>query len=1457
MEVNSQPIEPIGPARADRPVNRPAGRLASPGAGALRKWLRSRLGDPLYRNGYALIASSVVTSALGLVYWLLAARLYPAAAVGVSAALISAMTLLANASQLNLKGALNRFLPRAGSAAGTFVVRSYAIALSVSAVAGAIFVAGIDIWVPRLGFLLDRPEVAIWFVLSTMAWTVFVLQDSVLAGIRQATWVPVENGVFSVAKIILLVALTAAAPVLGVYYSWSLSALLVVGPITLLLVRRLLPAHVKRTRGRHEAFSSRQVVGYAAPDFLAYLVWMGTNSVLPLIVLQMAGAEANAYFFVSWTIAYALYMIPSSMGMALIAEASLEPERLAAHTRRAVTESARLVVPAAAFVVCFASPILGLMGSDYSEEASTLLRLLALSAIPFMFVAAYANAMRVQQRMRAVVRTYVSLCAIVLALGIPLLNSIGIEGLGIAWLVGQSVVAAAVIASYFRRDGGPGAREELVRSAANGLRWARSLRLRLVSARARDAILERLRRKDPAMSSWGLHGYLGSFNDIAVMTVGPAEAEPVALIKRSSSQVADGSLLYEEEVLKTLNSDGRLGDWRDLIPGVIDGGFEDGRRFLVETRVPGTPAQRLLEEGIGSAQVVAATEAAIRPLHGKTMKMVRVDQTLLWRWVDDPIKRLRPVITECSRLDGNEQALERLRSDLRQILGGRTVVASFVHGDLSPGNILMTDDGAKVTGLVDWEAGQDRGLPQVDLMHLWMTAAMTEQQRELGAVAADLLAGWQTPGAEGDEESGKRSKAAFARAVVLLAWLHHASANVTKSRRFSRSGIWVHRNIDPVLEAFLPQPAPEPEPPAPSRPVDHTGGPAGRPSPAGREGFAGRAGHGGGFSIRSWIERSRSAPAAVLAGVAGLSAAMLLWIVALTSTDPRGMSEFGLLSVLSPAFFLAIALLTVSFAALVHRAPERTGLLATHLVALIALLHATPAIIYGTLRYSWAWKHSGIIDYIQRHGDVAPTIHALDVYHNWPGFFAGNALLNELAGINSSVDLAAWAPLFFNLLTFGALLFVFSALTTDRRIIWIGSWLFFIANWVGQDYFAPQAFAFFLYLVMLGVILRWLRTGPDEAGSRAFRWPSVGGWSFRTPLNEERAVPRAVGPRIRRAAFVLTALVIATITVTHALTSVMVIVVLAALVLSGICATRSLPFVALGFVALWLSTFASSYVVKYAGSTLSSINFPWATTESNLGQAGQFSDGQAVVAHVSRGLVVAIVALAVLGAIRQLRGGGLDRPPVVLAAAPVLLFASGDYDGELLFRIFLFMVPFLAFLGAHAYLPAANESRRSWRPAVVYAATGIAVLVGFLFAYYGKDRQYYFTPDEVAASEYLYEHAPDNSLLIQGTVNYPSQFKNYERFDYVLLAAEEPDTKREFLAAPADVLEDWMSNPEYEDAYVIITRSQIAEIEALGEMPQGSLERIRASLLASPEFDVVVRNPDAVVFTLARQDGES
>ena len=53
--------------------------------------LASVPGDPMLRNGYALIVSATVTQVLGVRYWIVAARISPAAAVGRNSTVMSVM----------------------------------------------------------------------------------------------------------------------------------------------------------------------------------------------------------------------------------------------------------------------------------------------------------------------------------------------------------------------------------------------------------------------------------------------------------------------------------------------------------------------------------------------------------------------------------------------------------------------------------------------------------------------------------------------------------------------------------------------------------------------------------------------------------------------------------------------------------------------------------------------------------------------------------------------------------------------------------------------------------------------------------------------------------------------------------------------------------------------------------------------------------------------------------------------------------------------------------------------------------------------------------------------------------------------------------------------------------------------------------------------------------------------
>jgi hypothetical protein len=328
--------------------------------------------------------------------------------------------------------------------------------------------------------------------------------------------------------------------------------------------------------------------------------------------------------------------------------------------------------------------------------------------------------------------------------------------------------------------------------------------------------------------------------------------------------------------------------------------------------------------------------------------------------------------------------------------------------------------------------------------------------------------------------------------------------------------------------------------------------------------------------------------------------------------------------------------------------------------------------------------------------------------------------------------------------------------------------------------------------------------------------------------------------RVSGPALALAVLLVIAIAASHALTGVMVCVALTALVLTRVCGARVLPYAAIVITAGWDASLARDFVNAQGSSTLAQIRLPWTTTQSSLTAVGQLSANQALVAHVARGVVVAMAGLAGLGALRWWRAGTLNRAALVLAAAPAILYGTGNYDGEILFRIYLFAVPFLALLAAYHLVR---------RPIVAFA-TMVALLGAFLVAYYGKERQNYFTPSEVTAARYLYTHAPPGALLIDGTHNYPAQFENYERYRYVSISREPAASRARLLAHPGVVLASWMRPRR--SAFVILTRSQEVEADELGSMPHGSITRIERALSASRRFRVVLRNRDAAIFALAR-----
>jgi O-antigen/teichoic acid export membrane protein len=406
----------------------------------------------LTRNGYSLVMSAGMSSALGLVYWVLAARLYSAEEIGLNAALISTMMALGAVAQLNLGSMLTRFLPSIGiSAAQRLIIGAYAAGVTAAFLSCALFFFGVAAWAPSLRFLAEGGWLAVWFTAATMIWTVFAIQEGVLAGLRKAIWVPVQSTAFSVAKIVLLLVFSNSAwKAWGPFASWTLPSLVAVLSVNALILRRLLSSRGIAWIEIRTAVDKRYVVRYFGSDFLGTLFYMAASGLAPILVVERVGAEGNAVYYLAWTISYSLYLVSKQMGVSLVAEGAANPSRSKVLAFGALAHTMGLLVVGVAVVVVAAPLILRLFGPSYAAEGSTLLRVLALSALPFGFTAIFLGLARVEGRMVAVVIVQGALAFLVLGLGVPLLGMLGTLGMGIAWLLAQIAVAAVLCAISLR-----------------------------------------------------------------------------------------------------------------------------------------------------------------------------------------------------------------------------------------------------------------------------------------------------------------------------------------------------------------------------------------------------------------------------------------------------------------------------------------------------------------------------------------------------------------------------------------------------------------------------------------------------------------------------------------------------------------------------------------------------------------------------------------------------------------------------------------------------------------------------------------------------------------------------------------------------------------------------------------------------------------------------------------------
>ncbi len=544
-------------------------------------------------------------------------------------------------------------------------------------------------------------------------------------------------------------------------------------------------------------------------------------------------------------------------------------------------------------------------------------------------------------------------------------------------------------------------------------------------------------------------------------------------------------------------------------------------------------------------------------------------------------------------------------------------------------------------------------------------------------------------------------------------------------------------------------------------------------------------------TVTTWrppLPRSAASLAASLAGLV-----ILLATVALMGGRPVG--DTGLL-VAMPPLALGLVLAVVALVLAVLRNDSVAAAVATGVTLLTLRL---PPILQTTAATPfYAYAHLGVVDLFTRTGRVHPEV---DIYSSWPGFFAQMAWIDAHGAMGDTI--ARWFPLGFHVLQAVAIVALARALGLSPRAAALAAFIGEIANWVGQDYYSPQAAALVMALVVLATLLT-----------------------------------RGLG----RSTWIVLPITAATV-LTHQLTPVWLLIVVWGIVLVHSRRLWPLALVMTAMVGgyVWIHL---DVVAPYGLFTKPALD----NLDSNIPTAG--TAGRQLAQLVVRVTAVLLWAMAVLVLVRRWRRG----QPVLLRGgltfASFLILGGQSYGGEAIFRVLLYSIPGAALLLAEAVEdaldPAGWEAGNASR-----ARLGRAAVLPVLLAYtllgaqasLGSWTVQKVSPDEVRGTAAVLKELPAPALVlplapgapVRPVAEYAELARANSRFDTSLAGRADFRELTFETQADLDQLKD-LVGPQRDPVYLVFSPAMRNYARFYGLMAPEAYDRFVDLVAASPDF---------------------
>jgi hypothetical protein len=574
--------------------------------------------------------------------------------------------------------------------------------------------------------------------------------------------------------------------------------------------------------------------------------------------------------------------------------------------------------------------------------------------------------------------------------------------------------------------------------------------------------------------------------------------------------------------------------------------------------------------------------------------------------------------------------------------------------------------------------------------------------------------------------------------------------------------------------------------------------------------------------------------------IIALVAAAGLWTDAVIRSRGHPVGGYGLLPLLGVPFFAAVVLTVGALVLALWYVRTAWPAAVMALGLLLVEFCATQKMLTVMPLYSYVYKHIGVVDYVVHGGALNDR---LDVYQQWPGFFAAAAGLVRLSG-RSPLTYANWAELFFESLNALTLFAIAKRFSQRRAIIpYVTVLLYITASWEGQEYYAPQSMAFQLCLFFQFILLPLLEPERLRRPFRKLRRLIAPPLETQIGIRGERRltakglVARSIG---------LIAL-FGAIMVTHQLSPYIVFAGVAALWALGILRHR--------LVALILLTMVVAYPLLHLSVIVQNpvLNiFDLSNAEGTRGFT-EASPAQALGSDLSKVVCLGIWGATTVCALSYRRRLGTIAIPLVFATVPLSLVMVSNYGGEGIFRAFLFSSPWCALIIAMRLTDLVRAPMFKLVTVGLWAT--FAALASAQAQDFGQFPVIQMPPEEVSAAAYFLDYAPQNSTLVLAADNFPSRLNGRYVLHNTPQVPNDPalDGYPQFDGNGLDritprALALSVTNIAKGPAYLVIAPSMYAYLDYYKSFTPGTLPTLERRLEASNYWEVWYQDDGTIIF---------